>query len=578
MGCIASQIVDELSWGDRAWGQLSRKEQGELTRAQVARMMPRLNHVPLLFEHPDQHKAVKVGEIIHNYIGDDGTWKVVLEIDDGTAVGRSILKRVKAHDLTGLSLTHHTTEDRPIEVSLVKEGFRGGTGIECELSSGISHCVDAAAATGCDATDASCDDASHAFQDLHASQLATQASQQAATKGATNEPGDKPGERAGMPSVINASASSMQAPSAVNSLNSINSMNSLNALSSPINSQGSQGHDSVMSSAGTTSPGGPSNSQSASPSSAVGLLQQLNPQQQQQLLHLLTSAGASSSSPMAQPQQAPASESQTSSRGPPDVSELMQTLASSRPWSSSDKKSLIDAFTSLVKSNKKVEAELQIAKKTGVESTALFNNHLDDLLSRLDPNHKPQQSEQMQRIAVDNPHLYMQMQTPAVMRASALLAAGTAGFRSANSYASSNASSCLPAALQSQTYFTNPHQGVESPFASDPDLMTSFIAFKQAVGDSPGPFSSSRQAQPMHMQASAFTHSPAAQAYNPSSYTHSQSSSSESDWMRRNLHPTTAHILESTAHINHGDSIRRSDVQTQSLKRQHFPSPSLDGQ
>jgi hypothetical protein len=139
-GCIARNIVDKLSWPQGArWDDLSRAQKGELTKDQVQSMIPRLTHKPLLYEHPQKHNKVKIGEIVHNYISDDGAWKVVFEINDGTQAGRTMLKEVRDGRLKGLSLSHDTVDLKPIEVSLVEEGFRYETGIEGEMSHDIEY-------------------------------------------------------------------------------------------------------------------------------------------------------------------------------------------------------------------------------------------------------------------------------------------------------------------------------------------------------------------------------------------------------------------------------------------------------
>lgn len=138
-GCICRKAVERLSWPDAyEWNMLSREQQGELTKGQVRKMQASLNHKPVYTEHPEDGYKVKVGEVVHNYLTEDDAWYVVLEINDGHPAGVDLLKRIKANELKGLSLSHDTSTLEADEVSVVKEGFRLGTGIEGEMDSVVS--------------------------------------------------------------------------------------------------------------------------------------------------------------------------------------------------------------------------------------------------------------------------------------------------------------------------------------------------------------------------------------------------------------------------------------------------------
>lgn len=137
-GCILREAVDRVSWPkDFHWSTLTREQQGELTKGQVRKMQASLNHKPVYAEHPDEGRKVKVGEVVHNYLTDDDAWYVVMEINDGHPAGVDLLTRIKNNELTGLSLGHDTWTNEPEEVSVVKKGFRLGTGIEGEMDNTI---------------------------------------------------------------------------------------------------------------------------------------------------------------------------------------------------------------------------------------------------------------------------------------------------------------------------------------------------------------------------------------------------------------------------------------------------------
>jgi len=134
-GCILQKAVDKLSWKPGSnWEDLTREQQGELTKAQVAKIAAKLNHKPLLYEHPEERYKVKIGEVTTNYSTEDDAWKVIIEVNDGTPSGKEMLRRIRNKELTGLSLSHDTRTLEPVDVCLVKEGFRFGTGIEGEMS------------------------------------------------------------------------------------------------------------------------------------------------------------------------------------------------------------------------------------------------------------------------------------------------------------------------------------------------------------------------------------------------------------------------------------------------------------
>lgn len=104
----------------------NRNEELELDHAEVARMRPRIIGRPLRYNHDEK---TSMGVVVDDRIAADGSWDVLMDLDDETPEGAETIRFVEAGKLRGVSLKHRPDECEPIEVSVCVEGARHGSGI-----------------------------------------------------------------------------------------------------------------------------------------------------------------------------------------------------------------------------------------------------------------------------------------------------------------------------------------------------------------------------------------------------------------------------------------------------------------
>jgi hypothetical protein len=511
-GCIASKrhVVDELSWPKGGkWEQLSRDQQSELRLKDIQRMIPKLNHRPLHYEHPDDRVKVKIGEIIHNYLDADRNWKVLIEINDGKPIGKQMLQHVRKKILRGLSLSHDTETLEPIEVSLVEEGFRYETGIEDELKEGDD--------------DAFPPTSSHQLND---SKYKVDPSDGEVTSAL-------PVSNA--PRVINAGVIKMSATNA-----------------------------------GYAPP--PQQPQHHQPPPVQPYQQQPPPQ------------------PADFPQQpgAPATQPPPPSSDEPNISlensqQLIERLCMSHSIpSQQDRKSLLQLLTNVGKSQKSLEAKLELEKKNSGETSKMFDHLLRTILNHSEGKNadattaasSDPESKTASQLAADDPKAYMSFMMPKLIQASARLSAYGLPQSSSSSSSSSSSNDFVP---------------VDNPIPHyDPSMYAQFRSFQEVVGSSMGgggsgiPFyQPPQQQQYLHHQQQQQYHQPrtmqaSASAKRPRYAEQPSSSGGAGGWMNdASLMPSTRAIFQETQNAaisGFGDTIRRADVTTVQKTRQYGPS------
>jgi hypothetical protein len=368
------RLVDRLTWPEGvAWDGLSRAQKGEVTKQQARVMSAKLDHKPLYYEHPLDHTKVKIGEVVHNYVDDDASWKVVFEINDGTPAGRSILTQVRDGKLAGLSLAHHTQQLEPIEVSLAHEGFRYDTGVEAEL-----------------------DDPFLQPKNTQSYIVETADDQQLAPPSDT-------------PPVICASAVMQSLP-----------------RSSPPPPPPSQPQQ---------QPPQQQQLQQQPPQQQMQQLQQQQPMNPLSAFLNDSQVKQPASSAQLSGSQEPQPSLQSSEvQQEPDATALLEKILTTQGGiASTDKKALIDVFTRMAKNTVKIQGELELARKMGAESNIMFHDALSKLMDQNKPANERMSEPEQQRarqLAVEDPKTYMNVMLPEVMRASARLdAAATAAAR-----------------------------------------------------------------------------------------------------------------------------------------------------
>lgn len=119
-GRITTKLRDALSFVGQPQ---TREQQLELTQNDMTAMWNKLAGIDIKNEHGE----ITIGKVLRPVVGQDGSVDIVFELNDSQPA-QFTYELLKKNQMKGLSLAHNRNTREPIEVSIVWQGAREGTG------------------------------------------------------------------------------------------------------------------------------------------------------------------------------------------------------------------------------------------------------------------------------------------------------------------------------------------------------------------------------------------------------------------------------------------------------------------